>query len=184
MSLSLNIASQKVAAYRFFRYGYLFVLAAFVYFSSSCASAFPLLEVSEEKLTQSFAEKDIVVKKSLSSYPTTNRNSQTAFINKKAIALGETRYPVEVDLKTLKTIGPFLFEKEWKIAAHFAGELLFIPAPHALVEDEGIALSIVYNQEKNDSFLLILDAMSWEEIARIQAPFPIPFGLHSNFAEN
>ncbi|MFL5590598.1 MAG: carotenoid oxygenase family protein [Ktedonobacteraceae bacterium] len=58
------------------------------------------------------------------------------------------------------------------------GEPVFVAAPDAISEDEGIVLSIVLDGRKGTSFLLVLDAASFTEIARAEVPHHIPFGFH------
>ena len=43
-------------------------------------------------------------------------------------------------------------------------------------------LSIVLDGRKGNSFLLVLDAGSLEELARAEVPHHIPFGFHGQFA--
>ena len=42
-------------------------------------------------------------------------------------------------------------------------------------------LSVVLDAAAGRSFLLILDARSFEELARAEAPHHIPFGVHGQF---
>jgi beta,beta-carotene 9',10'-dioxygenase len=48
-------------------------------------------------------------------------------------------------------------------------------------EDAGVVLSVVLDAAAGRSFLLILDARSFEELARAEAPHHIPFGFHGQF---
>ena len=43
-------------------------------------------------------------------------------------------------------------------------------------------LSVVLDGRTGNSFLLVLDASSLEEIARAEVPHQIPFGFHGQFA--
>jgi carotenoid cleavage dioxygenase-like enzyme len=61
------------------------------------------------------------------------------------------------------------------------GEPVFVGAPDAKDEDEGVLLSVVLSADGN-SFLLVLDARSMEELARASVPHHIPFGFHGMFA--
>lgn len=73
---------------------------------------------------------------------------------------------------------------EWSEEGCYPGEPFFIKSPYAQKEDEGVVLSIVIDAEKYQSFLLILDAMSFKEICRAQVPHVIPTGMHGQFFEN
>ena len=54
------------------------------------------------------------------------------------------------------------------------------PGPDA--EDDGVVLSVVLDTRVERSFLLVLDAGSFEELARAEAPQRVPFGFHGDFA--
>lgn len=71
---------------------------------------------------------------------------------------------------------------EWKEAHCFPGEPVFIAKPEAAAEDDGVVLTVVLDAAKNSSFLLVLDATTFSEIARAQTPHHIPFGFHGLFA--
>ena len=71
--------------------------------------------------------------------------------------------------------------KIWKEEECYPGEPVFISSPNATKEDEGIIISVVLNAKKENSFLLILDAGSFAELARAEVPQHIPFGFHGQF---
>jgi carotenoid cleavage dioxygenase-like enzyme len=72
----------------------------------------------------------------------------------------------------------------WDEPNAWAGEPVFVPRPdrdeHG-AEDDGVILSVVLDPAAGRSFLLVLDAESFEEIARAKAPHHIPFGFHGQF---
>jgi beta,beta-carotene 9',10'-dioxygenase len=70
----------------------------------------------------------------------------------------------------------------WFEESCFPGEPVFVAAPDAEAEDEGVLLSIVLDGRKGNSFLLVLDARSLDELARAEVPHHIPFGFHGQFA--
>jgi beta,beta-carotene 9',10'-dioxygenase len=53
--------------------------------------------------------------------------------------------------------------------------------PGAEGEDGGVILSVVLDVAAVRSFLLVLDAGSFEELARAEAPHHIPFGFHGEY---
>ena len=53
-----------------------------------------------------------------------------------------------------------------------------MPSPRARREDDGVALSVVLDTRRRRSFLLVLDARSFTEVARAEVPHHIPFGFH------
>ena len=70
----------------------------------------------------------------------------------------------------------------WSEEGCYPGEPVFVAAPGADREDDGVLLSVVLDGERGNSFLLVLDAGSLEELARAEAPHHIPFGFHGQFA--
>jgi carotenoid cleavage dioxygenase-like enzyme len=44
-----------------------------------------------------------------------------------------------------------------------------------------VVLSVVLDADAGSSFLLMLDAATFEEIARAEAPHHVPFGFHGQF---
>jgi beta,beta-carotene 9',10'-dioxygenase len=69
----------------------------------------------------------------------------------------------------------------WSAPACFPGEPIFVRDPGAETEDAGVVLSVVLDAEAARSFLLVLDADSFEEVARAEAPHHIPFGFHGQY---
>ena len=60
---------------------------------------------------------------------------------------------------------------------------MFIEAPDATAEDDGVVLSVILDHIHMNSFLLILDGKSFEEIGRARAPHLIPSGFHGQYFE-
>ncbi|HEY6758288.1 MAG TPA: carotenoid oxygenase family protein [Baekduia sp.] len=69
----------------------------------------------------------------------------------------------------------------WDEPNAWAGEPVFVPRPDGDGEDDGVVLSVVLDTAAGRSFLLVLDAESFTEIARAEAPHHIPFGFHGQF---
>jgi carotenoid cleavage dioxygenase-like enzyme len=69
----------------------------------------------------------------------------------------------------------------WHEDGCYPGEPVFVAAPSGAAEDDGVVLSLVLDANNDNSFLLILAAGSFEEIARAEVPHRIPFGLHGQF---
>jgi carotenoid cleavage dioxygenase-like enzyme len=68
--------------------------------------------------------------------------------------------------------------KTWFADACYPGEGVFLAEPGKSGEDEGVLLSVVLDEKKGNSFLLVLDASSMKEIGRAEVPHPILFGYH------
>jgi len=69
----------------------------------------------------------------------------------------------------------------WDEPNTWAGEPVFVPRVGASAEDDGVVLSVVLDADTGSSFLLMLDAETFEEIARAEAPQRVPFGFHGQF---
>ena len=71
----------------------------------------------------------------------------------------------------------------WQEAGCCPGEPVFVPAPASVSgeEDAGLILSVVLDARQKHSFLLVLDARSFTELARSAVPHHIPFGFHGSF---
>jgi beta,beta-carotene 9',10'-dioxygenase len=72
--------------------------------------------------------------------------------------------------------------RRWAENGCYPGEPVFVPAPGSDGEDEGVVMSVVLDAAAGRSFLLVLDAGSFEELARAEAPHHVPFGFHGDFA--
>lgn len=70
---------------------------------------------------------------------------------------------------------------DWAEDGCSPGEPVFVAAPEASAEDEGVLLSVVFDAGSRRSFLLVLDAADLSELARAEAPHHIPYGFHGQF---
>ncbi len=73
---------------------------------------------------------------------------------------------------------------EWFEEGCFVGEPVFVPLPGSAGEDNGVILAVILDPKEERSFLLVLDAKTFTELARAWAPQSIPFGLHGAFFPN
>jgi carotenoid cleavage dioxygenase-like enzyme len=69
----------------------------------------------------------------------------------------------------------------WSEAGCYPSEPVFVRDPGSDEEDGGVALSVVLDTHSGRSFMLVLDARTWQEIARAEAPQHVPFGFHGQF---
>ncbi len=81
---------------------------------------------------------------------------------------------VKVDVDERRTI-------EWREDGCSPGEPVFVSAPDAKAEDDGVLLSVVFDSRSGRSFMLVLDAADLSEVARAEAPHHIPYGFHGQF---
>jgi carlactone synthase/all-trans-10'-apo-beta-carotenal 13,14-cleaving dioxygenase len=58
-----------------------------------------------------------------------------------------------------------------------AGEPQFIPQPGGVKEDDGVVLSPCVGPD-GKAFVLLMDASSWEELARAELPYSTPYRFH------
>jgi beta,beta-carotene 9',10'-dioxygenase len=70
---------------------------------------------------------------------------------------------------------------EWSEPDCYPGEPVFVPSPQERTEDDGVVLSVVLDARAKRSFLLVLDARDFSEVARAEAPHAVPFGFHGQF---
>jgi all-trans-8'-apo-beta-carotenal 15,15'-oxygenase len=72
----------------------------------------------------------------------------------------------------------------WSAAPHgFVSEPLMVPRPGASTEDDGWLLAVVWNGERSGSDLVILDAASMAEVAMVELPLAMPYGLHGSWSQ-
>lgn len=69
----------------------------------------------------------------------------------------------------------------WHQAGSYPGQPTFIAAPQACAQDEGVLMSIVLDGNTNTSFLLILNAQTMQEQARVRVPHHIPYIMSSAY---
>ncbi|KAL4796801.1 carotenoid oxygenase [Aspergillus venezuelensis] len=68
--------------------------------------------------------------------------------------------------------------KIWSAHAQSPGEAIFVPDPNGKEEDDGVLLSVVLDGFSGNSYLLVLDAKSMEEIGRASVKGVVAFGFH------
>ena len=83
---------------------------------------------------------------------------------------------LKVDINTRET-------KTWMQEGCYPGEPVFVPAPERKSEDDGVILSVVLDAKHGTSFLLVLNATSFEEIARAEIPQPVLIGYHGIYLD-
>ncbi|XP_034539680.1 beta,beta-carotene 9',10'-oxygenase-like isoform X2 [Notolabrus celidotus] len=72
--------------------------------------------------------------------------------------------------------------KVWYQKGFYPSEPVFVPSPDAVEEDDGVILSVVLTpSEDKGTFLLVLDAKTFEELARASVPVNMAYGFHGIF---
>ncbi len=71
--------------------------------------------------------------------------------------------------------------RTWHEPGHYPGEGVFVGRPGRTTEDDGVVLSVVLEAARGTSYLLVLDAATFTEVARAGLPHPVLFGYHGQF---
>jgi len=71
--------------------------------------------------------------------------------------------------------------KTWSKPDCYIGEPVFVSKTNPKNSDDGVILSVVLDGQKETSFVLIVDAKTFEEIAKIELPKIVTFGFHGDF---
>ena len=61
---------------------------------------------------------------------------------------------------------------------HYVSEMTFIANPKGSKEDDGVLITFVFDGPKEQSYLLVLDGQTFEEIDRSYLPYNIPNSIH------
>jgi beta,beta-carotene 9',10'-dioxygenase len=69
----------------------------------------------------------------------------------------------------------------WHQEECYPGEPVIVPEPGSPYGDAGVVLSVVLDARARRSYLLVLDARSFAELARAELPHHVPFGFHGQF---
>ncbi|XP_054610854.1 carotenoid-cleaving dioxygenase, mitochondrial isoform X3 [Dunckerocampus dactyliophorus] len=86
---------------------------------------------------------------------------------------GDTLLKMDLNDKTLKV---------WYHKGLFPSEPIFVPAPDAVEEDDGVILSVILSPSQDKgTFLLVLNAKTFEELGRANVPVNMPYGFHGTF---
>jgi len=84
---------------------------------------------------------------------------------------------VKIDVEARTTVA-------WHEADCYPGEGVFVGRPERVTEDDGVLLSVVLDAARGTSFLLVLDAATFTEIARAELPHPVLMGYHGQFYDD
>uniref|UniRef100_A0A0K2TQG9 Betacarotene 15,15'monooxygenase 1 [Salmo salar] n=1 Tax=Lepeophtheirus salmonis TaxID=72036 RepID=A0A0K2TQG9_LEPSM len=64
-------------------------------------------------------------------------------------------------------------------------EIVFIPNPNGMSEDDGVLFSCVSNpKDQRGSYLVFINPRNMEEMSRVYFDEPIPFGTHSSYTQH
>jgi carotenoid cleavage oxygenase len=65
--------------------------------------------------------------------------------------------------------------------AHRVGEFVFVPSGPDAAEDQGVVMGFVHDDVTDRTDLVLLDAGTLEDVARVHVPARIPYGFHGNW---
>ena len=71
--------------------------------------------------------------------------------------------------------------RTWDRPGCWPGEPIFVADPTGTAEDAGVVLSLVLDGRTRTSFLLVLDAATFTEVARADVPHAAPLGFHGQW---
>jgi carotenoid cleavage dioxygenase len=66
-------------------------------------------------------------------------------------------------------------------AGHSAGELTFVPSTPDAAEDDGVLVGYVTDLAADRTDLVVLDAQTLADVARVHLPVRVPAGFHGNW---
>ena len=69
-------------------------------------------------------------------------------------------------------------DKFWYKENHYLSEVWFFPTPEGKAEDDGVIMTIAFDGEKKQSYLLLLDGFSLETVAITYLPYNVPWTAH------
>ncbi|XP_077361625.1 carotenoid-cleaving dioxygenase, mitochondrial isoform X2 [Festucalex cinctus] len=73
--------------------------------------------------------------------------------------------------------------KVWYQKGLFPSEPVFVPSPDGVEEDDGVILSVILSPSQDKgTFLLVLNAKTFEELGRANVPVNMPYGFHGVFS--
>lgn len=78
-------------------------------------------------------------------------------------------------------------KKEWLVwtpeTNHMPSEPIFVAAPNATCEDDGVLLVVAMDSEARHSSLVVLDALTMTELGRARMPIVMGYGFHGSWGQ-
>jgi len=72
-------------------------------------------------------------------------------------------------------------DRVYRVPNHYYSEANFVANPEAKSEDDGVLVTIGHNGINGKSYLLILDAVTFQPVNMAYSPHRIPYSFHGNF---
>ena len=74
--------------------------------------------------------------------------------------------------------------QSWWRVAHYPTEPIFVPDPQGLAEDDGVIVTSVLDGERQQTYLLVLNATDMSTLATAYTPVISPYDVHGQFFED
>lgn len=89
---------------------------------------------------------------------------------------------IKLDMSASSSDSPIA--KMWRKENHTPSEPIFVPRPGAEEEDDGVLLSVVLDEVKGRSSMVVVDAKEMKEVGRAEMEGVFPVGFHGVFSAN
>ncbi|XP_035767264.1 beta,beta-carotene 9',10'-oxygenase-like [Neolamprologus brichardi] len=119
--------------------------------------------------------------KPLSTFHQINAYEEDGFLIIDLCASDNGQAITSYNIQNMRKSGEAL-DEVWEHPGQYPSEPVFVPSPNATEEDDGVIMSVVITPDEDKStFLLVLDAKTFEELGRAVVPVNIPYGFHGTF---
>merc|ERR1712179_279007 len=72
-------------------------------------------------------------------------------------------------------------ELTWHKRNHYPSEMTFVPDPNGQSEDDGVLITMVYDGEYQQSYMMIMNATTFLPLVLADLPYPVPWSAHGYF---
>jgi len=72
-------------------------------------------------------------------------------------------------------------EMTWHKKNHYPSEMNFVADPEGQTEDSGVLITLVFDGEKQESYMMVMNATTFLPVAVADLPYPVPWSAHGNF---
>ena len=71
--------------------------------------------------------------------------------------------------------------KVWYKENHYTSEMSFLPNPNGTDEEDGVLITLVYDGEKEKSYVMLMDPSTFTPLNIAYLPHNIPWSAHGKF---
>jgi len=72
-------------------------------------------------------------------------------------------------------------DKVWSRPNHYPSEMHFLPNPQPKAEDDGVLITVVFDGEKEQSYVMMIDAVTFTPVNMAYLPHNIPWSAHGMY---